>query len=73
MAPIVLKTLDMPTAAIQGVMAKTKMVLIVLRTKVRPTKASPMIYTRTDRDQYTSLAQNITDSRDLTSLYASVM
>lgn len=44
MAPIVLNTLDMPTAAIQGVIAKTKTVLKVFLEKVRATRASPTIY-----------------------------
>ena len=43
MAPIVLKTFDMPTAAIQGVIAKTKTVLKVFLEKVRATRASPTI------------------------------
>lgn len=43
MAPIVLNTLEMPTLAIQGVIAKTKMVLSVFLENVSATSASPMI------------------------------
>lgn len=43
MAPIVLKTLAIPTAEIQAGIANTKMVLKVFRTDVRAVRASPMI------------------------------
>ena len=42
-APIVLNTFEMPTRAIHGVMAKTKMVLRVFLENVSATSASPMI------------------------------
>lgn len=42
-APIVLNTLEIPTASIQGVIANTKIVLSVFREKVKATRASPMI------------------------------
>lgn len=41
---MVLNTLEIPTLAIQGVMAKTKMVLSVFLEKVSATNASPIIY-----------------------------
>lgn len=41
MAPIVLKTFEMPTELTQGTIAKTKIVLSVLRVKAKLTNASP--------------------------------
>ena len=43
MAPMVLNTFAVPTPAIQAGMAKTNIVLKVLRTNVSPVSASPMI------------------------------
>lgn len=45
-APMVLKTLAIPTASIHGVIANTKTVLNVFLENVRATRASPMICPR---------------------------